>query len=177
MPCNMLVLFAHFLKEPATSIFRVEDLTVEKEGSSETSISFYQTALRHVTEDRGLHIRHHKTSHLTAPFLFVLRRSVRRKVEVMTMIIGRLFALGHLVVRKMSGIRFKNFPKNISQVLKKTTKTEIRVESFQRKKHCVPCCAVLTRLRTISAVARLQFQGRLWNIRKWVRNVKPQRHS
>jgi hypothetical protein len=103
-----------FSKEPATSIFRIEGLKVEKEGSSETSFSFYQTALRHVTEDRGLHIHHHRTSDLTASFLFVLRRSVGRKSELMTVIIGRLFALGRLVVRKMSGIRFKNFPKNIS---------------------------------------------------------------
>ena len=39
------------------SIFRVEDLKVEIEGSSETSVSVHQTALPHVTGDRGLHIR------------------------------------------------------------------------------------------------------------------------
>jgi len=113
MPCNLLVLLVHFLKEPATPIFGVEDLKVETEGSSKTSVSFYQTALRHVTVDRGLHIRRYKTSGLTASFLFVLRRSVGRKSEVMTVIIGRLVALGHLVVMKMSGIRLKN-PQNIS---------------------------------------------------------------
>ena len=107
MLCNLLVLLVHFLKDPATSIFRIEDLKVEIKVSSETSVSFYQTALRHVTEDRGLHIRRHRTSDLTASFLFVLRRSVGRRGEVMTVINGRLVAPGHLVVRKMSGIRFK----------------------------------------------------------------------
>lgn len=65
-PCSF------FLKERATSIFRVEDLKVDTEGSSETSVSFYQTSLRHVTEDGGLHIRRYRTSSLTASFLFVL---------------------------------------------------------------------------------------------------------
>jgi hypothetical protein len=89
MPCCLLVLLAHFLKELATSIFRVDDLKVEKECSSETSVSFYQTALRHVTEDRGRLIRPHRTPNRTASFLFVLRRSFGRKGEVMTVIIGR----------------------------------------------------------------------------------------
>ena len=84
---------------------------METEGSSETSGSFYQAALRHVTEDRDLNIRRYRTSSLTASFLFVLRRSVGRKCEVMTVIIGRLVALGHLVMRKMSGIRLKKIPK------------------------------------------------------------------
>jgi hypothetical protein len=61
MPYNLLVFLAHFLKEPATSIFRVEDLKVKIEGLSGTSVSFYQIALRHITEDRVRHIRRHRT--------------------------------------------------------------------------------------------------------------------
>ena len=62
MPCSLVF---PFLKKPATSVLRVEDLKVEVEGSSETSVSFYQTALRHVTEDSSLRTSRHRILYFT----------------------------------------------------------------------------------------------------------------